>query len=111
MKIIFPLMLLALVAAACSDSSGPGAQGDIEVRDNTFSPSGFSTTAGSTVTWDWTGATPHNVTWVGAGAPGPSPTQTTGTYQRTFDAAGTYDYYCTIHGTPTTGMRGTVTVP
>jgi plastocyanin len=29
---------------------------------------------------------------------------------RTFDAAGTYRYYCAQHGTLTTGMRGTITV-
>jgi plastocyanin len=110
MKTVFPLLLLALVTAACSDSSGPGTQ-DIEVADNTFSPGAFATTVGSTVTWGWTGAAPHNVTWVGADAPAASPTQTTGTYQRTFADAGTYEYYCTVHGTPTAGMRGTVTVP
>jgi plastocyanin len=29
---------------------------------------------------------------------------------RTFTAAGTYRYYCELHGTLTTGMRGTITV-
>jgi plastocyanin len=111
MKTILPVILLALAAAACSDSSGPGGDPDIEVQDDSFIPGSFSTTAGSTVTWGWTGNNPHNVTWVGAGVPGPSATQSTGTYQRTFADAGTYEYYCTVHGTPTTGMRGTVTVP
>jgi plastocyanin len=102
---------LAAVLVACSDSGGPGTQSDIEVRDNAFSPSALTADAGTTLTWEWTGGSPHNVTWVGPGAPAASATQTAGTYQRTFDAAGVYDYYCTIHGTPTSGMRGSVTVP
>ena len=102
---------LAAALAACSDSSGPGTEADISVADNAFSPSALTVDVGATVTWEWTGGSPHNVTWVGPGAPAASATQTTGTYERTFDAAGSYDYYCTIHGTATSGMRGTVTVP
>lgn len=108
---LLTVVALATALAACSDSAGPGAQSDITVQDNSFSPSAVTVDAGSTVTWEWTGSSPHNVTWVGPGAPAASATQTTGTYDRMFDAAGTYDYYCTIHGTPTSGMRGSVTVP
>lgn len=32
------------------------------------------------------------------------------TYELTFDTAGTYDYYCAIHGSPGGGMAGTITV-
>jgi plastocyanin len=38
------------------------------------------------------------------------PTQTTGSFMRTFPAAGSYVYYCTIHGGPNTGMHGTIVV-
>lgn len=31
-----------------------------------------------------------------------------GTYSHAFVTAGTYPYYCTFHGTPTIGMRGTL---
>jgi len=34
----------------------------------------------------------------------------TTTFVHTFNTAGDYGYYCTIHGTPTSGMRGTVHV-
>jgi len=105
------LALAALLAAACSDSGDPGSDSDITVSDDSFSPSTLTVDVGATVTWEWTGGNQHNVTWVGPGAPAASATQTTGTYERTFGAAGDYDYYCTIHGTETTGMRGTVTVP
>lgn len=32
------------------------------------------------------------------------------TYELTFATPGTYPYYCALHGSPTMGMRGTVTV-
>ena len=32
------------------------------------------------------------------------------TYQFTFTTAGTYRYFCSVHGSPTSGMRGTVIV-
>ena len=33
-----------------------------------------------------------------------------GTFQHAFTTAGTYVYYCKIHGTPTSGMRATIVV-
>jgi len=51
------------------------------------------------------------------GSPGAAYTSSSvaggGTFSHTFSAAGTYPYYCTIHGhdgTPPTGMHGTITV-
>ena len=109
-----PVWLVAAVlvaAVACSDSNSPqGGQGDIEVRDNSFSPSTQPVAVGETVTWIWTGSNQHNVTW-DTGTPAASATQSSGTYQRAFTQAGTYNYYCSIHGGPGSGMHGTVTVP
>jgi plastocyanin len=39
-----------------------------------------------------------------------SPTQKAGTFSRSFSNAGSFDYFCTVHGTATTGMRGSVVV-
>lgn len=105
---LFAIATLALALGACSDSTAADPD-TIEVRDNSFGPSNLTVTAGTTVTWDWVGAAAHNVTWAG-GTPAASPTQTSGTYTRNFAAAGSFAYYCSIHGTETTGMRGTVTV-
>jgi plastocyanin len=105
---LFAIATLTLALGACSDSAGPAAN-TIDVNDNSFGPSSLSVASGTTVTWDWQGNTAHNVTWV-AGTPAASPSQTSGTYTRNFAAAGSFEYYCTIHGTPTTGMRGTITV-
>jgi plastocyanin len=109
MKVLATFALLTLLTTAgCSDAAGPGSQ-DVSVTDNAFSPSTVTVTSGATVTWTWNGSNQHNVTWV-SGTPAASATQSSGSYQRTFDTPGTYAYYCTIHGSPTGGMRGTVVV-
>jgi plastocyanin len=104
-------LALLIVGPGCSGTSEPVPEGDITVGDNAFSPSAISVPPGTAITWEWAGNSPHNVTWVGPGAPAASPTQTIGTYERAFPAPGIYDYYCSIHGTSTSGMRGSVAVP
>ena len=77
---------------------------DVEVFDNDFEPRDLTVNKGATVVWTFTGDLPHNVTDDrGAFA---SKTMTDGEYSRTFDAAGIFYYYCTIHH----GMQGTLTV-
>ena len=76
----------------------------ISVRDNNFSPNATTVPVGSTITWTWGGSAAHNVTFNDGPA---SQSQSSGSYQRTFTAAGTYPYHCTIHGA---AMSGTITV-
>jgi plastocyanin len=84
----------------------------VSVVNNSFTPSSLPITAGTTVVWTWAAnAQQHNVVSVGALFPGSgSPVDGPHTYQFGFDVPGTYNYYCQIHGTPTTGMRGTIIV-
>lgn len=108
-------------------SSPPSGSAMVTVGANgstSFDPQMVSITPGSTVTWRWLGG-PHTVT---SGTPGaadgkfcslpsgtPSPSscattsyaQSSGTYSHTFSAAGTYPYFCEIHGSM---MTGTVVV-
>jgi plastocyanin len=66
--------------------------------------------AGDTVTWTFADAEPHTVT-SDSGAFDSGQPQTGGTYQFTFNSAGTYDYYCAVHGAAGgLGMSGTITV-
>jgi plastocyanin len=108
------ILLAALVAAAaCSDDngdggSGPEPEGDVIVEDNDFEPSNLEVAPGATVVWAWApGSTVHNVTFDDGEA---SDDQSSGTYQRSFETAGTFPYHCTFHGTATSGMRGVVSV-
>ena len=108
------ILLAALVAAAaCSDDngdggSGPPPEGDIVVENNDFDPSSLEVAQGASVVWAWSsGGVTHNVTFDDGEQSG---NRSDGTYTRTFATAGSYPYHCTIHGSATSGMRGSVTV-
>lgn len=105
------LVLLAAFVGACGDGNvdGPGggavATNEVRVANNFFDPASRTVAAGTTLTWRWSaGSVMHNVTFSDGPA---SSTQSSGTYQRTFDATGSFAYLCTIHGAV---MSGTVTV-
>ncbi|HXY30786.1 MAG TPA: plastocyanin/azurin family copper-binding protein [Gemmatimonadaceae bacterium] len=117
------------VAASCGDfplnnfgqgiSSGGGTGGgsdtsttaSVNVGDNFFNPSsvtvaGSQAQNGAQVTWTWTGTNTHQIVW-DDGYQGSAPISV-GSYQRTFQTAGTYTYYCAIHGRAV--MSGSVQV-
>lgn len=98
------VLLLALLGAACgggSDTEAPEA-GHVNVVDNRFEPSTIEIQPGDTVTWDFQGAVQHNV----VGEDFESEIKRSGTFEHTFNSAGSYDYRCTLHP----GMNGTVQV-
>jgi plastocyanin len=85
---------------------------EVGVIDNTFRPGRVEVAAGTEVVWSNKGRNDHNVLPVeGDGwgveaadfAPGD-------TYRYRFTEPGTYDYYCSLHGTTTKGMVGTIVV-
>jgi plastocyanin len=84
----------------------------VTVANNSFTPAALTVATGTTVVWTWAAnATTHTVTPAaseptGSGPPASAPK----TYQFTFNNPGTFVYYCTVHGSPTAGMRGTITV-
>jgi plastocyanin len=75
----------------------------------TFNPQSVSINAGETVTWNWTGSG-HSVTsddgsWDSDVQSAPF------TFSQTFPTAGSFDYYCKVHGAAgRIGMWGTVVV-
>ncbi len=117
MKLIRGLgIALVLAALGCSSSTSPSSGGhttSISLQNTAFNPSVDTVAVGSTVTWTANdGAVTHNVTYAsGPGSAFASSGISNGaTYQHQFTLAGTYVIYCTIHGTPTTGMHSTVVV-
>jgi plastocyanin len=112
----------AVIAGAVLLSAGDGhaaraADVTVEARDNFFfSPVSMSSAVvinqGETVTWVNAGTRPHNVRFDdGSFDEPPNPTTSSWTVQRTFNAPGTFRYYCEAHGGPGgAGMAGTVTV-
>lgn len=89
------------------------AEVEVDVVDNAYAPVAGAVDAGTVVTFSNVGRNEHNVTPVEDGAFEPITTEElqpgdSGTV--TFEEPGIYAYYCTIHGTPTAGQRGTITV-
>jgi plastocyanin len=87
-------------------TTGGGAN-TVTVGDNYFSPVTLSVPLNTTVTWSWaSGSSQHNVTF-DDNSPASGP-MSSGTFTRTFGGAGTFTYYCSIHGRAV--MHGTITV-
>jgi plastocyanin len=94
-----------------SPSNGPTGtpvsivSGSSTLTTTAYSPNPVSISVGGTVTWTNNDVTAHTAT--GDDGSFNSGTMAAGaTFSRTFSAAGTFTYHCTIHP----GMVGTVTV-
>jgi plastocyanin len=80
----------------------------VSVVDNAFQPRDVVARQGDTVQWDWNSFSSHSVTDRTGMSLYDSGVRGAGsTFSFTFDSAGLYDYWCTIHF----GMTGTVSVP
>lgn len=76
-----------------------------------FVPANVQVAVGTTVRWIWDDG-PHTVSpsTIGTFTGNPTAENPPKTYEFTFTQAGTYAFYCDVHGTRTSGMRGTVVV-
>ncbi len=131
-RLLLCLLLLAAAAPACGGDEDPegsagattttslepvvldGDQVELQALDNSFDPQAAQVAVGTEVTWTNGGRNEHNVIpsddeeaeWridTEEFQPGDS-----GSF--TFTEAGTYRYYCSIHGTADTGMTGVLVV-
>lgn len=82
----------------------------VNVNDSFFAPSSLTIQVGDTVRWtNAAGGLSHNVTADDGSFA--SQTSSSFTFQVTFDTAGVFRYYCTLHGSSGGGgMSGTITV-
>lgn len=112
------------VRAAASGASGspvtftgtaviPGLFEQVDVENNRFSPATIMIQPGGTVLFLWpANAQDHDIIPV---SPATKPSQSTVrdgpfSHEETFSTAGTYRYFCSVHGTAGSGMRGEVVV-
>jgi plastocyanin len=83
----------------------------VTVQNNRFNPATTTVAVGTTVTWTWDACdddgyggrtcVDHSVTFDdGVG----STTRSTGSYARPFNAAGTFNYHCAVHGAAMAGQ-------
>jgi plastocyanin len=103
--------VLAVGVAACSGGDDD-AQATVEMFDNSFEPTEVTVAVGTEVVFDNVGMVPHNArdvagTWATPDLVDPEEQATV-----TFDAPGTYTFYCSLHAPADAsgGMVGTLTV-
>ena len=126
-KAAFPVVAasLAVAIASCSTAGAandsdsattlaPVQSGEVAIAagDNIFTPEQVTVAEGSTVTFTNEGRNQHNVIAV---ADTPFSAETASfepgeSFRWKASKPGTYQYYCSIHGTATAGMTGTIQV-
>jgi plastocyanin len=126
------LLVVGAVAWASGCSSGSGKVGSttttvdparytdktsartvtIDARDDLFTPQLTKVRAGTTVVFENGGRNPHNVVFADAAFHDIATDEfPPGTKVRVvFDKVGNHDFYCSLHGRATAGMRGSVLV-
>jgi plastocyanin len=110
------------VSSPASDSSSPASESSVPAGepapeaamvqsiDNSFRPPRLEIAAGTEVVWVNRGRHPHDIrSDFGFGVVADD-FQPGDEYRYVFTEPGEYPYYCTIHGTETVGMIGTVVV-
>lgn len=105
------LLLLGATAVGAlqDDDAGAGvepAAGEVAIVDFEFDPNALQASVGQSLTWTNQDSATHTVTSDGGGPLASGDLEQGESYEASFDAAGTYEYICTIHPT----MRGTVEV-
>ncbi len=99
----------AAPAPAPAAPAPAAASAAVNVQNFAFDPMDLTVAAGTTVTWTNNDSVSHTVTWddksVDSGLFGQGQT-----FSFTFTQPGTYGYYCIPHGSPGSGMHGTVIV-
>ena len=102
MKRLILAAVIMFTGACGSDSDNGTGVGDgddsmVNIGDNFFNPQSANVPIGTEVTWTWTGGAPHNVTFDDNSLTNSS-TQNAGIFAQTFDSAGTFTYFCAVHG-------------
>jgi plastocyanin len=88
----------------------PAQPTEVKIVDDAFSPKTIGVAVGTTLVWTRSGTHPHTVT-ADDGSFDSGLLRGTDQFQRTFDAAGVFAYYCDVHGGPGgSGMSGVITV-
>jgi plastocyanin len=88
---------VGLAGATSAAKPKPPQPPKASLGDNFFKPTKLTVTAGTTVTFTWTGSNMHNVKVTSGPQKFKSPNQSSGTYTFTFTKAGTYKIVCTFH--------------
>jgi len=99
-------------------STGATSTATVLVANNEFQPDNLQLRAGGTVSFVWlAGSGPHDVAPVAPNTiprsdnpPPPATHDAPYSFDTHFPVPGTFTYFCEVHGTATSGMRGSVMV-
>jgi amicyanin len=80
-----------------SEQNGSGDQQQVKIDNFSFAPATLTVAVGATVTWVNQDDVPHNVVSTEGNILKSSLLDTDQKFSHTFDKAGTYPYYCSIH--------------
>ncbi len=124
-RVLVPLALITATTAGCGSDGSPSSvdltgkkleneQGKRAVTvaavDNNFEPGYITVSTGTKVTFVNQGHNRHNVIWVDDAFAPSRLLDADDSVKVTLEDAGDYAYYCSLHGTPTSGMRGGIRV-
>ena len=112
---------LALLALGCGDGEDGAASSDtplvdtvvgIRVLDNSYRPARLDVAVGTTIEWTNRGRSDHDIVPIDTFGWGVEPDAFAprDVYRHRFTEPGIYAYYCSLHGTETAGMGGTIIV-
>jgi plastocyanin len=73
------------------------ATASVAIEDFAFTPTTITVKKGTKVTWTNNDSAPHDVTVTSGEGPKSDRMETGDTYSYTFDTAGTFNYFCSIH--------------
>jgi plastocyanin len=107
-----PTLVPTVVAAVAPTlvTQAPARPTEVKIVDDAFSPKTIGVAVGTTLVWTRSATHPHTVT-ADDGSFDSGLLRGTDQFQRTFDAAGVFAYYCDVHGGPGgDGMSGVITV-
>ena len=110
LRLAIPTLIAGITFVACAGTASSGAaKAAVTIKGFAFSPTSLEVTKGTVVTFTNTDSAAHTVT---SGANGTKDGKfdkqlaASAAESVTFDTAGTFEYFCTIHAS----MKGTVVV-
>lgn len=111
------LLVIVLLFASAATKAGAQTTHTVSVQGTSFSPSTLEIKPGDIVRWVNDNSGFHNINGSAASYPtnpvgfiDSEQTRLNFEYEFTFTELGTYGYHCDEHGTPTSGMKGVITV-
>jgi plastocyanin len=97
-------------ATVAAGSVAAGETVTVQSIDNTFRPDRIEVAPGTEVVWVNRGRNEHDILSDAGFGVAAADFQPGDEYRHVFTEPGEYPYHCTIHGTATIGMKGTIVV-